>query len=111
MRAPILLPLPPLLLLLGLGLRVAADEGPAEELEEEDGVLVLRAASFDRALAAHPHLLVEFCECRAGGAGRAGPGRGRGAAGPGTDRAPPQTRPGAGTARRWRPSTSRPRRS
>ncbi|KYO29873.1 protein disulfide-isomerase [Alligator mississippiensis] len=60
MRAPILLPLPPLLLLLGLGLRVAADEGPAEELEEEDGVLVLRAASFDRALAAHPHLLVEF---------------------------------------------------
>ncbi|XP_065503995.1 LOW QUALITY PROTEIN: protein disulfide-isomerase [Caloenas nicobarica] len=29
-------------------------------LEEEDGVLVLRAASFEQALAAHPYLLVEF---------------------------------------------------
>ncbi|NWH82512.1 PDIA1 isomerase, partial [Piaya cayana] len=32
----------------------------ADELEEEDGVLVLRAASFEQALAAHRYLLVEF---------------------------------------------------
>lgn len=34
--------------------------GLAEPLEEEDGVLVLRAANFEQALAAHRHLLVEF---------------------------------------------------
>nr|XP_042697162.1 LOW QUALITY PROTEIN: protein disulfide-isomerase [Chrysemys picta bellii] len=46
---------PPLLGLALLGLaRAEADA------EEEDGVLVLRAASFERALAAHKHLLVEF---------------------------------------------------
>nr|XP_038021213.1 protein disulfide-isomerase [Anas platyrhynchos] len=39
-----------------------AEPGPGgqEEAEEEDGVLVLRAASFERALAAHRYLLVEF---------------------------------------------------
>lgn len=46
--------------------------GLAEPLEEEDGVLVLRAANFEQALAAHRHLLVEFCECGRGGRGRDG---------------------------------------
>uniref|UniRef100_A0A8C8S952 Protein disulfide-isomerase n=1 Tax=Pelusios castaneus TaxID=367368 RepID=A0A8C8S952_9SAUR len=51
-----------LLPLLGLGLLGLAPGRAAEEeaAEEEDGVLVLRAASFERALAAHSHLLVEF---------------------------------------------------
>ncbi|XP_030390077.1 protein disulfide-isomerase [Gopherus evgoodei] len=55
---------PPLLGLALLGLarpgRAEADAEGGEEAEEEDGVLVLRAASFERALAAHKHLLVEF---------------------------------------------------
>ncbi|CAM4553835.1 protein disulfide-isomerase [Lepidochelys kempii] len=52
---------PPLLGLALLGLaRPGRAEAAAEEDEEEDGVLVLRAASFERALAAHKHLLVEF---------------------------------------------------
>lgn len=46
--------------------------GLADPLEEEDGVLVLRAANFEQALAAHRHLLVEFCECGRGGRGRDG---------------------------------------
>lgn len=44
--------------------------------EEEDGVLVLRANSFEQALAEHRYLLVEFCE-----RGGAGPGRGEWAGG------------------------------
>lgn len=44
--------------------------------EEEDGVLVLRANSFEQALAEHRYLLVEFCE-----RGGAGPGRGERAGG------------------------------
>lgn len=50
----------------------------AAAIEEEDGVLVLRANSFEQALAEHRYLLVEFCERgrvgpgRAGGNGRAG---------------------------------------
>ncbi|XP_038228049.1 protein disulfide-isomerase [Dermochelys coriacea] len=52
---------PPLLGLALLGLaRPGRAEEAAEAEEEEDGVLVLRAASFERALAAHKHLLVEF---------------------------------------------------
>lgn len=44
--------------------------------EEEDGVLVLRANSFEQALADHRYLLVEFCE-----RGGAGPGWGERAGG------------------------------
>lgn len=55
--APLLLPLLP------LPARAAAQE-------EEDGVLVLRASSFEQALADHRYLLVEFCE--RGGAGPGG---------------------------------------
>uniref|UniRef100_A0A8D0H1B9 Protein disulfide-isomerase n=1 Tax=Sphenodon punctatus TaxID=8508 RepID=A0A8D0H1B9_SPHPU len=46
----------PLLCLALLGPARAA-EG---EIEEEDGVLVLRGGTFEQALARHPHLLVEF---------------------------------------------------
>lgn len=53
--------------------------------EEEDGVLVLRANSFEQALAEHRYLLVEFCE-----RGGAGPGRGE------TGRRGPRVRPGDG---------------
>lgn len=61
--------LPLLCLALLLPARAAAEE------EEEDGVLVLRANSFEQALAEHRYLLVEFCE--RGGAGPGGTG-GRG---------------------------------
>lgn len=32
------------------------------EISEEDDVLVLKKSNFDEALAAHPNILVEFCE-------------------------------------------------
>lgn len=44
------------------------------DFEEEEGVLVLKAASFEKALQQFPHLLVEFCEwARAGGGHRHAP--------------------------------------
>lgn len=58
--------------LLCLALVWAARVG-ADALEEEDNVLVLKKSNFAEALAAHKYLLVEFCECAAGLAGRAGP--------------------------------------
>lgn len=58
--------------LLCLALAWAARVG-AEALEEEDNVLVLKKSNFAEALAAHNYLLVEFCECAVGLAGRAGP--------------------------------------
>lgn len=58
--------------LLCLALAWAAGVG-ADAPEEEDHVLVLNKSNFAEALAAHNYLLVEFCECAAGLAGRAGP--------------------------------------
>lgn len=58
--------------LLCLALAWAARVG-AEALEEEDNVLVLKKSNFAEALAAHNYLLVEFCECAAGQAGRGVP--------------------------------------
>lgn len=51
--------LSPLLCLLLLGHACVADE---VAIEEEDGVLVLKAANFEQALKEHPDMLVEFCE-------------------------------------------------
>lgn len=45
------------------------DEVLSDELEEEDGVLVLHEHNFERALREHRLLLVEFCECPWGGRG------------------------------------------
>lgn len=57
-----------LCLALACAVRVGADVP-----EEEDNVLVLKKSNFAEALAAHNYLLVEFCECAAGLAGREGP--------------------------------------
>lgn len=51
--------LSPLLCLLLLG---QASVDANAEIEEEEGVLVLKTANFEKALEQFPHILVEFCE-------------------------------------------------
>lgn len=41
----------------------------AVDIEEEEGVLVLKSANFAQALEQYPNILVEFCEWRKGGGG------------------------------------------
>lgn len=57
----------PVLCLLWLG-----QASLAVDIEEEEGVLVLKTANFEQALEQYPNILVEFCEWRrdAGGAAR-----------------------------------------
>lgn len=44
----------------------------AVDIEEEEGVLVLKSANFDQALEQYPNILVEFCEWGKGGGGGGG---------------------------------------
>lgn len=47
------------LLLLALGAALCA----ADEIEVDDNVLVLTNSNFQKAIASHSNILVEFCEC------------------------------------------------
>lgn len=56
----------PVLCLLWLG-----QASLAVDIEEEEGVLVLKTANFEQALEQYPNILVEFCEWRRGAGGAA----------------------------------------